>query len=199
MPQNITIAAFVFGAVLLLIALLGGGFKIFGAEVSGNTGRGQRVVAGIAGIVLIIVGLVGSLNKAPASQTPAAPSSLQPLPQAGLTVMVHPSVVQMNANGQATVTWTLAETNNVGINVTDRTGEWRTTADKLVKTVGPIRTTWRIDPLGRMEWKNDIVLYEDSANEAVDGYLVLDQGFHGQDDNHNSVIGKARVRVKVSQ
>jgi hypothetical protein len=33
MPENLKIGAFVFGAILVLIALLGGNFKIFGAEV----------------------------------------------------------------------------------------------------------------------------------------------------------------------
>lgn len=62
MPQSITIAAFVLGAVLVLIALLGGGFKIFGTEVSGTTGTVQRIVAGALGALLIVVGLVGSFD-----------------------------------------------------------------------------------------------------------------------------------------
>jgi hypothetical protein len=61
-PQSITIAAFVFGAVLLLIALLGGGFKIFGAEVSGSAGKAGRTVAGLAGLVLVCIGLFGSFG-----------------------------------------------------------------------------------------------------------------------------------------
>ncbi len=60
MPQSITIAAFVFGAVLLLISIVGGNFKIFAAEVSGTTGRFGRLFSGATGIILIIVGLVGS-------------------------------------------------------------------------------------------------------------------------------------------
>jgi hypothetical protein len=60
MPQTITVAAFVFGAVLLLIALLGGRFKIFGAEVSEAVGRTGRIVAAVAGIVFICIGLYGS-------------------------------------------------------------------------------------------------------------------------------------------
>jgi hypothetical protein len=64
MPQNITIAAFVLGAVLLLIAILhGGGFKIFGAEVDGSAGRFGRLFAGLLGVILIGIGLVGSLDK----------------------------------------------------------------------------------------------------------------------------------------
>jgi hypothetical protein len=59
MPQTITIAAFVFGAVLVLIALIGGRFKIFGAEVSEVVGRTARVIAAVAGIVFIGIGLYG--------------------------------------------------------------------------------------------------------------------------------------------
>jgi len=62
MPQTITIAAFVFGAVLLLIALIGGRFKIFGAEVSEVVGRTTRVIAAVAGIVFIVIGLYGSFT-----------------------------------------------------------------------------------------------------------------------------------------
>jgi len=98
-------------------------------------------------------------------------------PQAGLTVMVTPSAIDITPNGKATVTWTLAETNNVGINITSRTGEWQTTMAKVVKTVGPIQTVWRIEPFSQINWTDPIVLYEDTANEAIDGYLVLDQGF----------------------
>lgn len=59
MPQNITIAAFVFGAVLLLIALLGGRFKLFGAEIMGTTGLGVRGVAGFLGISFLALGIYG--------------------------------------------------------------------------------------------------------------------------------------------
>lgn len=81
--------------------------------------------------------------------------------------------------------------------MTSRTGEWQTTAAKVVKTIGPIQTVWRIEPFGRINWTDPIVLYEDAANEAVDGYLVLDQGFEGQVDNGHRVVGRARVRVRV--
>jgi hypothetical protein len=59
MPENIAMAVFVFGAVLLLISLLGGGFKIFGAEVTGAVGPTGRIIAGVGGAVVLIVGLFG--------------------------------------------------------------------------------------------------------------------------------------------
>jgi hypothetical protein len=63
MPQNITIAAFVLGAVLLLIAILRGGFKIFGAEVDGTAGRFSRIFAGLLGVILTGIGLFSSLYR----------------------------------------------------------------------------------------------------------------------------------------
>lgn len=58
MPQGITIAAFVLGSVFLLLALVGGGFKIFGAEISGKIGPLARAVAGVLGSILVLGGLL---------------------------------------------------------------------------------------------------------------------------------------------
>ncbi len=75
MPQSIPIAAFAFGAVLLLIALLGGKFKLFGAEVSGTAGRAGRSVAAILGIALIVIGLVIALQTADRGSGPQPSTS----------------------------------------------------------------------------------------------------------------------------
>lgn len=82
MPSSLAIAAFVLGAVLLLVALLKGGFKIFGAEVSGTAGAGGRIFAFVAGLVLLGVGL--SYEQAESSSRPApepAQTRLQPAPR----------------------------------------------------------------------------------------------------------------------
>jgi uncharacterized protein YecT (DUF1311 family) len=70
MPPTVSIAAFVLGSVLLLISVVSGGFKIFGAEVSGTAGVGGRVVAFLLGIVLLVAGFVGSRTEV---QAPAGP------------------------------------------------------------------------------------------------------------------------------
>jgi hypothetical protein len=67
MSPGITTAAFVLGAVLLLIAILHGGFKIFGAEVDGTAGRFGRILAGLLGVILIGIGLFNSVSR-PLSQ-----------------------------------------------------------------------------------------------------------------------------------
>jgi hypothetical protein len=53
MPANIALGAFIVGAILLLLAVSHGGFKIFGAEMSGAEGRAPRIVAGLCGALLI--------------------------------------------------------------------------------------------------------------------------------------------------
>jgi len=60
MPANTAVAALILGGILLLIALVGGAFKIFGAEVAEKPGRAVRVVAGVVGSALIIWGLLPS-------------------------------------------------------------------------------------------------------------------------------------------
>lgn len=68
MPPNLQIAALVLGAVFLLVAILGGRFKIFTAEVTGTASRAGRSIAGVVGIAIIAVSLV-SLVK-PADERP---------------------------------------------------------------------------------------------------------------------------------
>ncbi len=70
MPTSITIAAFVLGAVLLLVAILHGGFKIFGAEVDGTAGRFGRIFAGLLGVILVGIGLYSSLSKPSPQSSP---------------------------------------------------------------------------------------------------------------------------------
>jgi len=60
MPNTIQIAAFVLGAVLLLLALVGGQFKIFGAEIQGMVGPWTRVIASMLGVAFVAVGILSS-------------------------------------------------------------------------------------------------------------------------------------------
>jgi len=77
MPDSIQIAEFVFGALLLLIALLGGNFKLFGAEVTTIvSNRSLRFLAFMAGAILLVV----AIFKPPSSPSP--PFSPAPLPTA---------------------------------------------------------------------------------------------------------------------
>ena len=52
MPGNLLVAVFVFGAVLILIALLGGSLKIFGADIPTKLEHRKRAVSGILGTIL---------------------------------------------------------------------------------------------------------------------------------------------------
>ena len=58
MPENLKIGVFVFGAILVLIAILGGNFKLFGAEVASNvSNRWLRFISFILGTALVILAL----------------------------------------------------------------------------------------------------------------------------------------------
>ncbi len=71
MPGNLAIGAFVLGAILLLVSLLSGGFKIFGAEISGTTGKTGKIISFVLGLVFIITGF---------STSGTAPSNVIPDP-----------------------------------------------------------------------------------------------------------------------
>jgi Na+(H+)/acetate symporter ActP len=64
MPENIQIGAFVVGIVLGLVALLGGGFKIFGAEVP-KVGWIVRSIALPVGVIFLYFGFAGVPSFAP--------------------------------------------------------------------------------------------------------------------------------------
>jgi hypothetical protein len=59
MPPNLTIAAFVFGAALILIGLTGGGFEVFGIKILGKVGAPMRIISSLLGVVFVILGLAG--------------------------------------------------------------------------------------------------------------------------------------------
>src|SRR6185503_2331791 len=55
MPDNLRIASFVLGSVLLLIAVLGGNFKLFGAEIASTvSSRFLRFAAFVLGVAFLI-------------------------------------------------------------------------------------------------------------------------------------------------
>jgi hypothetical protein len=96
MPQSITIAAFVFGAVLLLIAIMGGGFKLFGAEVSGRAGILSRMIAGAMGLSLILVGISGSAER---DGHPAQTSATSPATSATSVPTKETTVTESTPSG----------------------------------------------------------------------------------------------------
>lgn len=79
MPESTTIGILVLGAVMLLLALVSGGFKIFGAELPGVAGRTSRVIAFVIGLVLVGFSLV-HFQDGPAQKDarPAKPKAEEP-------------------------------------------------------------------------------------------------------------------------
>jgi hypothetical protein len=82
MPASISSASFVIGAVLLFVALLGGGFKLFGAEVSGTTTTRKRLSAGVLSVPFLALALVGGGERSTAIRPsgPGGPAGPGPGP-----------------------------------------------------------------------------------------------------------------------
>ena len=78
MPQTLIIGIFVLGAVMLLLALVSGGFKIFGSELPGVAGRPGRVIAFVIGVLLVGFSLF-HFKEEPAAKSPetSAPPAAQ--------------------------------------------------------------------------------------------------------------------------
>jgi PQQ-dependent catabolism-associated CXXCW motif protein len=70
MPQTLIIGIFVLGAVMLLLALVSGGFKIFGSELPGVAGRTGRIIAFFLGLILVGFSLF-HFNEQPAAKDAA--------------------------------------------------------------------------------------------------------------------------------
>lgn len=93
MPANLGIGFFVLGAVLILIALVGGKFKIFIAEVSPSvTSPFIRVIAFALGVMFILLSLNPSMISAALAEfantpSPVAAESPQSTPQPTQTLV----------------------------------------------------------------------------------------------------------------
>lgn len=82
MPQSLAIGSFVLGGVLLLIAVVGGRFKLFGAQVEGSAGPFARLFAGLFGLVLLAAGFGSELAKPTSADPQPPPGGTQFLPRA---------------------------------------------------------------------------------------------------------------------
>ncbi len=100
MPPTIAIGAFVFGAVLLLIALVGGSFELFGIKMEKTAARPARIFAGIAGVILLYIGVANPFEKpSPPAQTattqvgslPTPPPSIQSVQSENSRSMLQPT------------------------------------------------------------------------------------------------------------
>lgn len=80
MPDSVAIAAFVFGAILILIAIIGGEFKLFGSEISKSiTNRGLRFFCFFFGAALLVFAL--GIELPPLSALAPTPNDETPTPE----------------------------------------------------------------------------------------------------------------------
>ncbi len=126
MPQNIVIAAFILGGLLLLVALTNGAVKVFGAEVSGTAGRTGRVLAGIFGLLILgaafwlslpnNMGVLTTTNPSPPAQTPTT----KIVPETATASPKPTSIPAVYTQGQLTVRGTWSVDLDLGVQAQDR-------------------------------------------------------------------------------
>ncbi|HEY1929086.1 MAG TPA: rhodanese-like domain-containing protein [Caulobacteraceae bacterium] len=115
MPQTLTIGIFVLGAVMLLLALVSGGFKIFGSEMPGVVNRSARVLAFLIGAGLVGFSLIhfreppvakastDQTAQVPAPLKPAAPTDVANRPASADQPAPKPPVAEANLNDPTAV------------------------------------------------------------------------------------------------
>ncbi|MGD0938969.1 MAG: SH3 domain-containing protein [Terracidiphilus sp.] len=104
MPQSIAVGLLVLGGVLLLVAITGGKFKIFGAEVdSAVSSAPVRLVAGLLGVGFIVISLAQqkvsgsasdpkpSTNQSGSSSSPGTGSDVSPASGSGPSAVPIPA------------------------------------------------------------------------------------------------------------
>jgi hypothetical protein len=139
MPQSISIGAFVLGGVLLLVALVGGNFKIFGAEVSAKISSVPiRILAGLLGLSFVLVAFSPSIGITPenkALEKVSAPSQPQetvrpaeapPISRAGVAIVFDPpSNVRESPSASSNVLCSVRA--KTTINIMEPNGPWYAT------------------------------------------------------------------------
>lgn len=111
MPSSIQIAAFIFGSVLLLLALVGGNIKIFGAEIPDRASKPIRIFSGILGMLFIGIGLLASFIN-PTNFQPTATSETAPN-ATSIFISPTPNIIISTNTPQSKSSPTTEETNNV--------------------------------------------------------------------------------------
>jgi hypothetical protein len=79
-PMSLQVASFIFGALLLAVCILGGNFQFKDISV-GRVNFGIRIVAGIAGLVFIVIGLVSGPLSDPSPGIGGSSSGGSPSPR----------------------------------------------------------------------------------------------------------------------
>lgn len=127
MPETLRIGVFVFGAVLILVFLIGGNFKIFGAEVASTVSNPiLRFFALAFGTIFIVIAIYGNyLEEKDVSQSSSLPT---PTPTPSSTSVSTPTPTS-SATSTQTPERTLPE------QPIDISGVWRNSVDTANSTI----------------------------------------------------------------
>jgi hypothetical protein len=169
MPENLKIGAFVFGAILVLIALLGGNFKLFGAEVAATiSNRFLRFVAFALGTTFLVVAMhspnPGNIPGVPTSSsqtTQSVPSSLslQTPPSNSSSVQPSPSPSAVGSSSACVLTISnplvplMGEPERLGRQIAKaRPGEYASLGHRIIDRGLGEEGWFKIEVEGRKGW-----------------------------------------------
>jgi hypothetical protein len=105
--MTIELLAFIFGIVLLFIAIVGGGFELRELKVP-RVGRVARIVSAVAGVIFLALGFSGSSVAGPPGSPPAQPPETRaqtaPAPSPDpVHFTVHDELAELQITEQVTV------------------------------------------------------------------------------------------------
>jgi hypothetical protein len=162
MPDNPKVVLVVLGGVLLLIAIVGGGFKFLSVEIPASVSNPVlRTLSGLLGIAILLPTFVDI----PQLRSPATPPTLTPAvvataPQATSTPTTppgaKPTAIPPNAciltitNPFASLKQTPSHTGLHLLNVTP--GEYRSMANQVVTFAGRQERWFQIQSEGHVGW-----------------------------------------------
>jgi hypothetical protein len=130
MPNTVAVTVAVIGSVLILVAIVGGNVKIFGAEVSGKISNTSRWLAGVLGVSFISLALMidSPFLKTPSSLASPTSLAISPMAEAFTSETTSPLQATVPIAASTTVT---SLTNDSPTNV----------AGETMATISPESTT----------------------------------------------------------
>jgi hypothetical protein len=99
--MNMDVLSYVFGIVLLFIAIVGGGFEVRELKVP-RVGRVARAVSGVTGVLFLLIGFAVSGAASPNPSPTPAPATTAAASNGGTASPIHLAVQDQLGEGQIT-------------------------------------------------------------------------------------------------
>lgn len=174
MPTSIQVGVFVLGGVLILIAILGGKFKLFGAEIEATISNTPlRFVAGILGSVLLTIVLFTHNQSQPRPSIPSVDQNLQ-----------------VYANSSKGMPWTNEE-NDVKKVSFDATGTWLAIPEDVSNPQIPDDAKGYLTPNGDPNFNSNVTV---CARVPLGALVIV-----GKDEQCKAYGAKGSFKIKSTE